>query len=62
MDTTHNLTLQQNIKNMVTPYIKIARPEHWFKNIFLLPGVALAVMAKPDVMKAPQFIVASDIT
>ncbi len=62
MDTTHNLTLQKNIKNMVTPYIKIVRPEHWFKNICLLPGVALAVMAKPDVMKAPQFIVATDIT
>ncbi|MCZ6594558.1 MAG: UbiA family prenyltransferase [Bacteroidetes bacterium] len=50
MDTTHNLTLRQDIKNMVTPYIKIARPDHWFKNIFLLPGVALAIMAKQSVM------------
>ena len=25
----------------MSPYIQIARPDHWFKNIFLLPGVAL---------------------
>ena len=23
------------------PYIKIARPDHWFKNVFMLPGVVL---------------------
>ena len=25
-------------------YVSIARPDHWFKNIFMLPGFALAVM------------------
>jgi len=25
-------------------YISIARPDHWFKNIFMLPGIALAMM------------------
>ena len=25
-------------------YIRIARPDHWFKNIFMLPGTALAVL------------------
>jgi len=25
-------------------YISIARPDHWFKNIFMVPGVALAVL------------------
>lgn len=24
-------------------YVQIARPDHWFKNIFMLPGVALAL-------------------
>ena len=28
----------------MSPYIQIARPHHWFKNIFMLPGVALAVI------------------
>jgi len=25
------------------PYISIARPDHWFKNIFMLPGIVLVV-------------------
>ncbi len=25
-------------------YVKIARPDHWFKNLFMLPGVALALV------------------
>ncbi len=25
-------------------YIAIARPDHWFKNIFMLPGVAIAAL------------------
>ena len=29
-------------------YIKIARPDHWVKNAFILPGVVIAVlMTKP---------------
>lgn len=28
-------------------YIKIARPDHWFKNIFMLPGTALALIIVP---------------
>ena len=30
------------IRKRISPYIKIARPDHWFKNIFMLPGMALA--------------------
>jgi len=25
----------------ISPYIQIARPDHWFKNIFVLPGIVL---------------------
>ena len=27
---------------MIIPYVQIARPDHWFKNIFMLAGVVLA--------------------
>ena len=30
------------------PYILIARPDHWFKNIFMFPGVAFAIYDSPD--------------
>ena len=28
--------------NMIKHYIAIARPDHWFKNVFMLPGIVLA--------------------
>jgi len=28
----------------LTDYVKIARVDHWFKNIFMLPGIALAII------------------
>lgn len=30
--------------NNIKPYISIARVDHWFKNIFMLPGVGLAII------------------
>lgn len=30
------------------PYLAIARPDHWFKNIFMLAGVLLACFYHPD--------------
>lgn len=34
----------------IMPYVSIARPDHWFKNIFILPGVALAYFFQPDLI------------
>lgn len=31
------------------PYIRIARPDHWFKHVFMLPGVVLACFFDPGV-------------
>jgi len=31
-------------RQTIEPYIAIARPDHWFKNIFVLPGAALGVL------------------
>lgn len=32
----------------IKPYIEIARPDHWFKNVFMIPGVILAFFDKPQ--------------
>ena len=32
----------------IKPYIQIARFDHWFKNVFMLPGVILAFYAVPQ--------------
>ena len=29
-------------------YIKIARPDHWVKNAFILPGIAIAILLTDD--------------
>ena len=36
--------------NMLLPYIKIARIDHWFKNVFMLPGVVLVLFDDPSLM------------
>ncbi len=41
------------------PYIKIARPDHWFKNVFMLPGVAFAIFEFPNFLSwglLPEFL------
>lgn len=34
----------------LTPYIQIARFDHWFKNVFVLPGVVIAVYDSPELL------------
>lgn len=33
----------------IGPYINIARPDHWFKNIFMVPGIFLALFFQPEI-------------
>jgi decaprenyl-phosphate phosphoribosyltransferase len=40
------------MRPVFTPYIKIARFDHWFKNIFMFPGVIVAFYAQPDIFSA----------
>ena len=37
----------------VSPYVKIARPDHWFKNVFMVPGIAVAVFGQPALLADP---------
>lgn len=30
------------------PYLRMMRPDHWFKNVFVLPGAILAVFFEPE--------------
>jgi decaprenyl-phosphate phosphoribosyltransferase len=39
----------------LTPYIQIARFDHWFKNIFMLPGVIVALYAQPGLLSLTAF-------
>lgn len=41
-------------------YISIARPDHWFKNVFMLPGVLFAIYDTPALLEwsiLPQLVV-----
>jgi len=31
----------------ILPYIRVARPDHWFKNVFIVPGILLAFYFSP---------------
>lgn len=35
---------QQTNRSVLYPYIRIARPDHWIKQLFILPGVLLATL------------------
>ena len=34
----------------VAPYVEIARIDHWFKNVFVLPGIGVALYADPGLL------------
>ncbi|MDJ0950175.1 MAG: UbiA prenyltransferase family protein [Alphaproteobacteria bacterium] len=38
----------RSLNSLIRSHVEIARPDHWFKNIFMLPGAALAAILTPD--------------
>lgn len=36
----------------IIPYVKIARFDHWFKNVFMIPGVIVALYVQPELLNA----------
>lgn len=43
----HTLSRLQPLLRPLVPYIHIARPDHWFKNIFILPGLIFGIIVYP---------------
>lgn len=46
-----NAATSRGLWSTIVPYISIARPDHWFKNVFMLGGVVLAVFYSPDAVQ-----------
>lgn len=48
METSSSMNIENSLsttnESPLKGYIKIARIDHWFKNVFMLPGVALALI------------------
>jgi len=42
------LSVSSTAFNRMLPYLAIARPDHWFKNVFMLVGVLLAYFCYPE--------------
>lgn len=40
----------------IQPYVSIARPDHWFKNAFILPGMLLALFYSADQFAGLNFL------
>ena len=45
---TPDLEKRQQPSTSMRDLIAMARPDHWFKNVFMLPGLALALILSPD--------------
>ncbi len=42
--TQNKKTSENQSRPQIMSYIKIARPDHWIKNVFIMPGLVLAVI------------------
>lgn len=43
------------------PYVRLARPDHWFKHVFMLPGALLVLHARPELVEpslVPRLVLA----
>jgi len=48
-------------RSAIRPYIAIARFDHWFKNVFMVPGMVVAIYAQPELMEVslwPRLVLA----
>jgi 4-hydroxybenzoate polyprenyltransferase len=52
---THPTPARLGIWAQVLPYVAIARPDHWFKNVFMVVGLVLAYFCHPDVFGPGAF-------
>src|SRR5262245_45254843 len=43
--------LRRSVLDTVMSYAAIARPDHWFKNVFMLVGVLLAYFYHPELFQ-----------
>ena len=37
-------------RGALAAYVSLARPDHWFKNVFMLPGVVVAIYIDPSLL------------
>ncbi len=44
------------LRSGITPYVHIARPDHWFKHVFMIPGVLLVFYASPQLIEPHVFV------
>ncbi len=43
--------VDSDLLDSVMPYIRIARPDHWLKNVFMIPGILLAFFFEPALLR-----------
>ena len=41
-------TQPSSFLRVLWPYVQIARIDHWFKNVFMILGIVLALFYEPD--------------
>ncbi|MCI0464836.1 MAG: UbiA prenyltransferase family protein [Gemmataceae bacterium] len=47
---------QQSGRDRLLAYVSIARPDHWFKNVFMLAGVLLAYFCYPQALQVDRIL------
>jgi 4-hydroxybenzoate polyprenyltransferase len=51
-DGDQEARVRRSVLQSLLPYLAIARPDHWFKNVFMALGVLLACFYYPDILQA----------